>query len=164
MKRNLLVLTASFLIAAFMLSRSDVLKVYADCGETGVNVGGADCGLEGNTPGTPGDNGGSEDNGSPGDSGNDNNNNSNTNNGNGGVACTPGTAVDWNFALSVGSSGIVVPGAGTVPLSSDATYTLPDGSVVSASGIPGNMCMMATTQIDSCTGEIVGDSFDLGGY
>lgn len=163
MKHNFFVLTASFLLAVFMLGRSDVLTVLADgCENTQVDLNGATCSTGGDNPGTPGDNGGSEDDGSPGDSGNNNNNNGN--NGNDGVACTPGTAVDWNFALPVGSSGLVVPGAGTVQLSPDATYTLPDGSVVSAGGIPGNMCMMATTQIDSCTGEIVGDSFDLGGY
>ncbi|HSG44881.1 MAG TPA: hypothetical protein VLA72_17170, partial [Anaerolineales bacterium] len=160
MKRNMFVLAVSLLMVAFMLTRSDVLRVYADCGETGVGVGGADCGIEGGTPGTPSDSGTDTDNGQPGNSGNNNNNN----NGNGGVVCTPGTFVDWDFAMPVGSSGIVVPGAGTIPLSSDATYSLPDGSVVSANGIPGNMCMMATTQIDSCTGEIVGDSFDLGGF
>jgi hypothetical protein len=162
MKRNIFLLVASFLMAVLMLSRSDVLTVYADCGETGVGVGGADCGFEGSTPGTPGESGEDSETGQPGDSGN--NNNSNYNNNTDGVACTPGTAVDWDFALPVGSSEIVVPGAGTVPLSPDATYILPDGSVVSANGLPGDMCMMATTQIDSCTGAIVGDSFGLGGY
>jgi len=167
MKRNLFVLIASFSMAALMLSRSHVLTVFADCSGTGVDMSGATCSQGGSTSGTPGDDGGSGDDGSPGDSSggsNNSDNNNNSNNGGSGAACTPGTAVDWNFALPVGSSGMVVPGAGTVPLSPDATYTLPDGSVVSADGTPGDMCMMATTQIDSCTGEIVGDSFDLGGF
>ncbi len=170
MKRRLFVFTASFLMALFMMSRSNVLTALADCGDTGVDLSGATCTQSGSNPGTPGDSGSDVDDGSLGSSGTDSNNNNNNNNsnndngGNGGGTCTPGTAVDWNFALPVGSSGIVVPGAGTVELSASSTYTLPDGSVVSANGIPGNMCMIATTQIDSCTGEIVGDSFDLGGF
>src|SRR5512143_2672954 len=101
MKRNLLVVTASIFMVAFMLSRSAVLTVHAGCGETGVSVGGADCGLDGSTPSTSGGDEGSDDNGSPGSSSNSNNNENKTNNGNAGVSCTPGTAVDWDFALPV---------------------------------------------------------------
>src|SRR4026208_778666 len=103
MKRRLFVLTASFLMALFMMSRSNVLTALADCGDTGVDMSGATCDQSGSNPGTPGDSGSDVDDGSPGSSGtdsnNNNNNNSNNNNGgNGGGTCTPGTAVDWNFA------------------------------------------------------------------
>ena len=56
MKRNLFILTASFLMAVFMLSRSGVLTVFADgCGSTGVDLSGATCSTGGSNPGTPGE-------------------------------------------------------------------------------------------------------------
>lgn len=165
--RSIVSITA--LVLAVMLLIVTVGAVYAQFGGCSGNVevggDGASCGTDVTNPG-----GGSETNNGgssvPGtETGNNNNNNNNNNNGNGqGNACTPGTIVDGSFALPVGSSGIYVPSVGTVPLSPDSTYTLPDGSVVSANGIPADMCVSATTQIDSCTGEIVGDSFDLGGF
>lgn len=80
MKRNLFVLTASFLMAILMLSRSDVLTAFADCTGTGVDLSGATCSQDGSTPGTPGDSDGDSDEGQPGDSGNNNNNNINNDN------------------------------------------------------------------------------------
>ena len=43
MKRKLLLLAATFLMAAFMLSRLNVLTAFADCGQTDVNGDGVSC-------------------------------------------------------------------------------------------------------------------------
>ncbi len=152
MKRNFFLLVGSFLMAVLMLSRSGVLTVHADCGETGVGVGGADCGFEGSAPGSPGESGEDSDNGQPGNSGyntNDSNNN-NDNNGNGGVSCTSGTDFsELNVYTPVGSLGIPVE---------SVSFTLPDGTSLTGDQIPGNMCATTSAWIDSCTGESLGSS------
>ncbi len=66
MKRNFFVLTASLLMAAFLLSRSDVLTVFADCSGTGVDMSGATCSQSGSTPGNPGSSGADTGDGQPG--------------------------------------------------------------------------------------------------
>jgi hypothetical protein len=136
MKRNLFILTAATLMLAFTLSRSDVLTVYADCGETGVGVGGADCGLDGSTPGTQGSNGEDSDEGQPGDAGNNNNNDTNVviN----GVACTPGT---------------LVQGSAYFPVDSDFLSTV---VVEQVGDYSESMCAIRTGAMDSCTGEFLG--------
>lgn len=137
MKRNLFVLAASFLVAAFMLSRSDVLTVFADCSGTGVDLSGATCSQDGSTPGTPGDSGGDSDEGQPGNSGNNNNNNTNNDN-DGGVTCTPGT---------------LVQGSAYFPVDSEFLSTVVTEQVGETSE---NMCAIRTGAMDSCTGEFVG--------
>ena len=146
MKHNFFLLVASFLMAVLMLSRSDVLTVHADCGETGVGVGGADCGFDGSTPGTPGESGEDSETGQPGDSGSTTGNN--VNDGNDGVECTPGA----NFAeisvyIPVNSLGVPVE---------SISFTLPDGSSVSGDEVPEDMCAMTSSWVDSCTGESLG--------
>ena len=152
MTRNFFLLVASFLMTVLALSRADITTVHADCGETGVGVGGADCGFSGSTPGDSGD---GSDSGQPGGSGNNNNNsnqNSN-NNGNDGAACTPGT----NFAertvyTPVGSLGIPV---------ASMQFTLPNGTMVSGDQVPANMCAATSAWIDSCTGGSLDSSQGL---
>ena len=148
------VLGVTLLMVTLMLVRSDILVAYADCGNTSVDLGGVDCDLDGNTSGDNGEDGGSSNNEDDGDSGNTNNNGNNTNNNNTGVACTPGTYVSTNVAFQAGSSGIAVPGGNFDPY--DVPYSLPDGSVVDSSGIPGDLCATGSMLVDSCTGESLG--------
>lgn len=133
MKRNLFVLAASFFVAVFMLSRSDVLTVLADCSGTGVDLSGATCSQGGSTPGTPGDSEGDSDEGQPGDSGNNNNDDSNS-----GVTCTPGT---------------LVQGSAYFPVDSEFLSTVVTEQVGQTSE---NMCAIRTGAMDSCTGEFLG--------
>lgn len=137
MKRNLFVLTASFLMAILMLSRSDVLTAFADCTGTGVDLSGATCSQDGSTPGTPGDSDGDSDEGQPGDSGNNNNNNNNNDN-DSGVTCTPGT---------------LVQGSAYFPVDSEFLSTVVTEQVGETSE---NMCAIRTGAMDSCTGEFLG--------
>lgn len=135
MKRNLFVLATSFLMAIFMLSRSDILTVFADCSGTGVDMSGATCSQDGSTPGTPGDSEGDSGEGQPGDSGNNNNNN---NDNDSGVTCTPGT---------------LVQGSAYYPVDSEFLSTVVTEQVGATSE---NMCAIRTGAMDSCTGEFLG--------
>ena len=157
MKRNFVVLTAAFLMAAFLLGRSDVLTVLADCGGTGVDMSGATCSQSGSTPGTPGDSSTETGNGQPGNSGNSNSNNTSNNNGDGGATCTPGTLVSSSITLSAGTSGITGSDGSIIPVNA---YGLPDGSFVSSDSVPPSMCYTAAVTMDSCTGQILGSDLD----
>jgi len=138
MKRNLFVITASMLMAAFLFSRSDVLTVFADCSGTGVDISGATCSQSGSTIGTLGISGTNTDDGQTGNSGNDNSNNTNNNSGDGGVTCTPGT---------------LVQGSAYLPVDPEFLSTVVIEQVGDSSE---NMCAIRTGAMDSCTGEFVG--------
>lgn len=145
MKRKLFVFTAAFLMAAFVLGRSQVLTAFADCGSTSVDGDGASCGTNGSTPGDDGSNGGGGGNGNGGDdggSGGNNGNGGNGGNGNGNSgtgACTPGT---------------VVQGSAYYPVDSEFLSTV---VVEYPNGLPENSaCAIMTGPMDACTGEFLG--------
>ena len=159
MKRNLIILTASLLAAVLMFSRSDVLRVLADCSDTGVDMSGATCSQGGSTPGTPG--GGDSDSdgdGLPGSDGSDSNTgggdaNNNTGDGSSDASCSPGTVSSVNVFGTVGSSGIS-SGAGDFD-TEGLVFQLPDGTYVDGSGIPADMCALIPASVDTCTGEVL---------
>jgi hypothetical protein len=163
MKRKLLLLAATFLMAAFMLSRLNVLTAFADCGQTDVNGDGVSCSNSGSTTGTDGDSDSGEDNGEdgqPGDTNNNDGNDSDDGNNNGGNvdngSCSPGTVGSVNVYGTVGSSGIS-SGAGDFDIEG-LVFQLPDGTYVDTSGIPGGMCALLPASMDVCTGEILDTS------
>jgi hypothetical protein len=136
MKRKLFILTASFLMATFMFSRSGVLTVLADgCSSTGVDLSGATCSQSGSTPGTDGGSEEGSEDSQPGDSSDSNNNNKD--NGNTGT-CTPGAIVD---------------GAIYHPVDQEFLNTV----LVQVNGdVSNGACAIWTGPMDSCTGEFVG--------
>jgi hypothetical protein len=157
MKRYLFLLTASFLVAVFMLSRSDVLKVLADCIDTGVDMSGATCSQGGSTSGNSGGSDSDGDGSEGGDvsdtSTDDSDVNNNTGDGNSGDSCSPGTVGLVNVYGTVGSSGIS-SGAGDFDIDG-LVFQLPDGSYVDGSGIPSDMCALIPASVDVCTGEVL---------
>jgi len=156
MKRNLLKLTVSISMIAFLLSRSNAFVVFAEgCGYTEVDINGATCSQSGGSSVTTEEKGGIENSGLPGNS--TGNNNDYGNNGNGEVTCTPGTLVSSSITLSAGSSGITGSDGSLIQVNA---YSLPDGSFISSDSVPPDMCYTSAVMMDSCTGQIFGSDLD----
>lgn len=160
---NRLVITIITTVILLSLAAITVHVAFADvqC-NVDVDTGGFTCN---NTGGEDGADGGDGSPGSEGGtSGEDSSNSNNTNNVEGeGDACTPGAVSVVDGSLMVDSSGVYYPGVGVaIPQSPDQTYILPNGSAVTAAGLPSNMCISASLNMDTCTGEVFGATFDNG--